>query len=375
MEARMQNGYWVHNAPVGYKYVEIKGRGKVLFPDAPLDEVVKEAFEGYANGRFRTVAEVTRFLGTIPEFPRSKRTGKITQQRVVDMLTHPLYTGHICSEHYGISWSKAQHEPLISLETLERVQARREGKAYAPRRKNLGNEFVLRGIAACACCDAPFRSSFTKGNGGLYAYYLCQTKGCEAYGKSIKRDTIEGDVGELIKTLEPTENLKAVAIAMFQRVWDMRHEQAKSLQADAKRKLREMDKRVETLVGHIMNAQSAAVVPVYEGEIITLERRKAILAEQIQRQTQPKGTFQEKLEPALTFLSNPFKLWDTGHVELRRTVLKLAFIDRIKYCRKEGARTTKIAFPFKALGALSASNLEIGARGRGSPIHLFQRLR
>ncbi len=101
----MKNGYWVHNAPIGYVYKEIKGRGKVLFLDPPLDGIVREAFEGYASGHFRTVAEVKRFSETVLDFPRSK-AGRITQQRVVDVLTHPLYTGHICSDHYGIQWLK-----------------------------------------------------------------------------------------------------------------------------------------------------------------------------------------------------------------------------------------------------------------------------
>jgi site-specific DNA recombinase len=183
MEARMKNGYRVHNAPIGYVYKEIKGRRKVLFLDPPLTDYVRQAFEGYASGHFRTATKVRRFVESIPEFPRSK-TGRITRQRVVDVLTHPLYTGHICSEHYGIHWLKGQHGPLISMKTFENVQARREGCIYAPSRKNVGDEFALLGVAECASCGSALRSSFARGNGGRYAYYLCQKKGREAYGKS-----------------------------------------------------------------------------------------------------------------------------------------------------------------------------------------------
>ncbi len=105
------------------------------------------------------------------------------------------------------------------------------------------------------------------------------------------------------------------------------------------------------------------MVPIYEGEIVALERRKAILSEQMQKQAEPVGSFGEKLEPALTFLANPWKLWETGCIHLRRIVLKLAFTDHIKYCRNEEARTSKIAFPFKALVGLSGRDLGNGARG------------
>ncbi len=70
----------------------------------------------------------------IPHFPRSKN-GEIVQQRVTDILTHPICTGPICSETYDIHWLKAQHEPLILLETFDKVQERRNGKAKAPKRK------------------------------------------------------------------------------------------------------------------------------------------------------------------------------------------------------------------------------------------------
>ena len=116
MKARMQSGYWIHNPPIGYCYETIKGHGKLLVPNPPFDAIVKEAFTGYDSGRFSSQAEVKRFLEGFPNFPRNKH-GLMRQQRVTDMLTQPVYTGHICSERYGINWLKGQHEGLISMET------------------------------------------------------------------------------------------------------------------------------------------------------------------------------------------------------------------------------------------------------------------
>ena len=191
MKARMQSGYWIHNAPVGYKYVEEKGRGKLLVRDEPLASIVTEGFEGYACARFETQAEVRRFFASHPDFPRNK-TGIVTQQRVTDILINPLYTGFICSKTYGIDWLEGHHEALISLETFDQVQARRNGTAKAPMRKNIGDEFALRGFVTCGDCSVPLRSSLTKGRSNYYPYYLCQTKTCVSYGKSIPRDKTGG---------------------------------------------------------------------------------------------------------------------------------------------------------------------------------------
>lgn len=214
MKARMQSGYWVHDAPVGYRYEAVKGRGKMLFPNSPLDDIVREAFEGFACGRFQSQAEVRRFFESFPHFPRN-RQNKIPQQRVTDIFTQLLYAGYVCSETYGISWLKGQHESLISVETFEKVQERRKGVAKAPKRKNIGEDFALRGFVCCADCSTPLRSSWVKGNTKRYPYYLCQTKACDSYGKSIARDKVEGDIGALIKTLQPTEGLFKMAAAMF----------------------------------------------------------------------------------------------------------------------------------------------------------------
>ena len=43
MQARMENGYWVHNAPIGYRYRKTEGRGRILVADAPFDGIIGPA--------------------------------------------------------------------------------------------------------------------------------------------------------------------------------------------------------------------------------------------------------------------------------------------------------------------------------------------
>lgn len=363
MKARMQSGYWIHNPPVGYKYQTVKGRGKMLFADEPLASIVREAFEGYAIGRFQTQAEIQRFFDGFPDFPRNKK-GEVTRQRVTDTLTNPLYTGYICSENYGISWLKGHHEALISVETFEKVQERRAGITKAPKRKNIGEDFALRGYVCCGDCGVPLRSSWSTGNTKRYAYYLCQTKSCDSYGKSIPRDKLEGEVGGLIETLQPTQQLVTLAKAMFRHAWDQRLSQAQEVIQSGQRQIREIEKQVETLLSRIMESTNTTVITTYEDKITALEKKKIILSEQLANQAEPTGTYEEKLEPVLTFLANPYKLWETGHTALRRLVLKLAFADRIQYDRNQGPRTPEIALPFKALERITDGRVCFGAGDR-----------
>ncbi len=363
MKARMQSGFWTHVAPIGYRFVAERGKGKVLVPDEPLASIIREGFEGYASGRFQSQAEVKQFFESFPDFPRNRK-GNLTHQRVTDILTHPLYTGYICSETYGIEWLKGHHEPVISLEVFDKVQARRTGIAKAPLRKNSGDDFVMRGMAVCAGCGVPLRSSWSTGRNKSYAYYLCQTKTCDSYGKSIAREKLEGDIGELVRSLEPTQTLFAMTRAMFATAWEQRREQAGEILRSAKRRIEGVEKQIETLLTRIVDASNPAVIRSYETKIAELERDKAVFAEQLANQAESKGKFEEQLEPALTFLANPWKLWQTGNTTLRRIVLRLAFTDRIEYCRDRGPRTPETALPFKMLSAVADPQVCCGAPGR-----------
>ena len=361
MRARMQNGYWIHSAPAGYKYEKVKGRGKLLRRDEPLASIVTEGLEGYASGRFESQAEVKRFFESHPDFPRDNR-GLVTQQRVTDILTNPLYTGFICSKTYEIDWLQGHHEALISLETFDKIQARRNGTAKAPMRKNIGDDFALRGFVTCGGCNVPLRSSWSRGSTKRYAYYLCQTKSCDSYGKSIPRDKLESEVGEIIKSLQPNQTLFDLVKLMFRHAWDQRLAQAEHAMKSAKRQIVSIEKQTEALLERIIEATNPRVVQAYEGKIANLAHDRLRLQEQLATFGAPRGTFEEKLEPALQFLASPWKLWETGEITLRRTVLRLAFTDRLAYHLNEGARTPKTSLPFKALEGNSARGVKFGAQ-------------
>ena len=45
MRARVQNGYWIANPVVGYRYEDVKGHGKLLVRDEPVASIVQDALE------------------------------------------------------------------------------------------------------------------------------------------------------------------------------------------------------------------------------------------------------------------------------------------------------------------------------------------
>lgn len=363
MSARIEQGYAVFHAPRGYRYERMRGNGKILVRDEPLASVVQEALEGFASGHFDSQSEVRQFLDSRPEFPKP-RSGKVTFEEVSRILTQPLYAGYVEGRSWNISRRKGRHEGLIDGETFQRIQSRLNSGARAPVRKNIGDVFALRGFVVCGDCDRPLYSCQSRGKmGKRYPYYLCQTKGCQSYGKSIRRDDLEGDFEDLLKSLRPSKDLLAVVRDMFIYAWEQRRAQATELRKRLHHEIANLEKQIDGFLDKIADAATTTAVTAYERRIERLERERLRMQGQLEAACKPKSGPAESLEPALQFFSNPWKLWDSGRMELRRLVLRLAFAEPFAYSRKTGPRTPKTTLPFNALNGFQGGELGYGAAG------------
>ena len=219
----------------------------------------------------------------------------------------------------------------------------------------------MRGFVTCGGCGVPLRSSWSKGKSKRYPYYLCQTKACESYGKSIPRDKLEGDVAEIVKTLQPSQKLFDLVTAMFRDAWNGRLALAEDMMKSGRDSLRQIEKQTETLLSRIVEATNPAVIRTYEDKIGSLERDRLRLREQIANFVPEDGAFEKLLELSMKFLSNPWKIWENGNIGLKRTVLRLAFADRLTYDRNKGVRTPKTTLPFKVLEGFCTPCLVNGA--------------
>ncbi len=363
MRARVMNGYWPFACPVGFRYERVSGRGKMLVRNEPLASIVQEALEGFASGRFQIQAEVKRFLESFPEFPKDGK-GEVRYQQVTDMLSRIIYAGYIESPDWDVSLRQGHHKPIISLETFQKNQDRLQEKPRAPTRKDLNEDFPLRGAVTCGHCEGLLTACWSKGRNGRHAYYLCSRRGCESYGKSIRRDLMEGQFHDLLKELQPTANLFLAARAMFKDIWEHRQTNGETRIRSLKSELVKIEKQVEQFLDRIGNTDTASIITAYEGRIRKLEQQRLLISENIAKCGRPLRHFDESFRTALDFLVSPCNLWNSERLEDKRMVLKLAFADRLTYVRNEGFRTANIAFPFKAL-AVYHSDENLMARPAG----------
>lgn len=358
MRARALNGYWVYQPPIGYRFERAKGGGKILVPDEPIASIIKEAIEGFASGRFASQAEVKRFLESRPLFPQCPRQG-IKFDRVLSILTNPLYAGYLELPSWDVSFRKAQHEALVSLETFQRVRDALASKGRTFARTDINDDFPLRGWVQCGCCGHPLTANWSKGSNQSYPYYLCRQPDCDLRGKSIARDRVESDFGQLLRTITPSAELVELASTVLRDLWDARSETAKQEKITLRRQVAAIDDKVAQLLDRVVESENRSVVAAYESRISDLEREKLVLAERIAACGKPLADYDETFRTAIEYLSSPWILWESDRLEDKRAVLKLTFAGQLAYDKNDGFRTPDLALPFKTLAEFSAQDEEM----------------
>ena len=136
---------------------------------------------------------------------------------------------------------------------------------------------------------------------------------------------------------------------MFRKAWDQQGERAKQALQAFKRDLRKVEKDLDGYLVRVVETTRPTVIAALEDKIDKMERQKMILNEKIASHDANEGNFEKSIEHALSFFSNPWKIWDSGKFEWQRMLLRLAFADRMVYDRNIGYRTPKFALPFRVL--------------------------
>ncbi|RVT84320.1 hypothetical protein DXV76_11580 [Rhodobacteraceae bacterium CCMM004] len=96
---------------------------------------------------------------------------------------------------------------------------------------------------------------------------------------------------------------------MVRNAWDLRIAQSKQIVAGGKRQIADLERQIHGLLDRVIEARSPTVIRPYEDKIAKLGRQKLVSAEKLPNQTEPRGSFDDHLEPGLMFLANPWNFF------------------------------------------------------------------
>lgn len=347
MKARLQSGHWTFDNPPGYVYETVNDHGRLLVPDEPKASIIKEALEGFANGRFPTQADVQDFLQS-KNFKHRGKSTKVHPEQVRRILSRILYTGYISYPKWDIPLLKGFHQPLITLAQHERIKERLAGKPVMPNdRRDIKDDFPLRGFVLCAHCDNPLTAAWAKGRNERFPYYWCKTKACGCYGKSIKREVIEKELECILGQIQPCQEVMDLVMAAMMDLWKSRTLDFQTLIDSRKAEEKEIDARVQVYCDRIGETDSKTLIETYEQKIEELEARKLRLGSEIKIDTSKLTAFdfETALRTTFGFIQNPKEMWSNGTLQRKRLVLRLIFREPLRYERKVGFRTPTLSLP------------------------------
>lgn len=347
MKARIECGYWPFPAtPPGLKLVREKEHGKIMRRDEPAATIVAEALAGFAEGRLRTQSDVQDFI--VGQGLYSASPMKPTQaRRLLDRSL--IYAGYLEYKPWRVTRVKGHHDALISFEMHLRVQERLFNETSAIIRKDMREEFPLRGWVVCNSCHVKLTAQWCKGNGGRYPKYWCRNRDCALYGKTIKREQLENDFEDLLNKIKPLKSMRDLSKENLVRKWQKKMQTVEGRYKDMQRELADIDAQVTSFAKRAALARSETLAAAYERQIEDLENRRLVLEERLPRLAPDTFEFRTALERVDNFLKNPLKEWRKPDLKNKHRVLQMCFSGQLEYERNQGFKTTNYSLTYAFL--------------------------
>ncbi|SED13024.1 recombinase family protein [Paenibacillus sp. GP183] len=218
MKQRARQGKWNGGTVLGYDVVEVptlRGKESVLKINPIEAELVRKIFGMYASGQgLRSIANQLNHEGY-----KTKPGKDFSAVSIKTIINNPVYVGKI---RYNVreNWSEKRrsgtnphpiiadgdHEPIISQDLWEAVQALFSKKSFSPPRVFDGT-YLLTGLMRCPQCGATLvahrtRDKLKDGSTIVRRYYVCsnfRNKGRRVCGSnSVKAETAENFVVDRI---------------------------------------------------------------------------------------------------------------------------------------------------------------------------------
>ena len=257
--ARAERGLWNGGyPPLGYDSAE---GGRLVVNE---DEValVRLIFDQYLELRStHTVAKWLNEHGRRQKRFQSRRKGETGGNEFLPttvglMLQNRIYLGEV---PYKKAWFPGKHEGIVDKEVFDRVQTVMAGNAKHRRGPPLQaqHNYLLTGIARCACGYALTTSAGRGGGGATYYYYRCvglykKVPGHVCEVRQVRADTLEQEVLSIVREAAREPRLVEEAAAEANRI---AREQVTPLQGRVealRRESREAEAKAHDVLGQIL---------------------------------------------------------------------------------------------------------------------------
>jgi hypothetical protein len=170
---------------------------------------------------------------------------------------------------------------------------------------------------------------------------------------------MEKEFEEKLQTINPQENVLALVKAALTDIWNNRTHDMENLVVTRQEKERDIEKKIKNFTARIGETSSKALIEEYEHSVEELKAEKLRLggSMEVDASKLAKYDFGTALRIVFDFIKNPYQMWKTGNLQIKRLVLRLVYSEPLVYTKGIGFGTMSLSLPVE-ISCLSVSSKE-----------------
>ena len=321
MRRNMKEGRWVSTAPLGYKNTR-DGQNKPILIKSDKADLIKKAFTLYVTGNFPM--EIVR--------KQLYSEGlKVSKNHFTRILRNPVYCGHIKIKPYRNEPEetvKGMHEPIISEDLFYEVQHVMAGKKrFISKISKVRDEFPMRGFLLCNSCGGILTASCSRGRGGKYYYYHCQS-GCK---ERITTKTVHDSFEHWLNQIAMRPEIASLYIEVMEDVFKANETDRESeiirLESELIKKTEMLDKGAKKLINDELDKDD------YKRLKESIMNESATLRIRINELKEMESGFMEYVRFGVEILGNLPLYYGVANLEIKQAILGSIFPEKLIFSK------------------------------------------
>lgn len=342
-EAHLINGDWPYRVFTGYIAVPVEGsKIKLCVLNGTIGQGIKIGLQGFACGRFKTVADFGKYLIKTGCLKEGTRHGKYDTARGV--LLNIFYAGYIHKPEKNILMVKGKHEAMITLEEYYQIQDRLQKEDKGEREYQMfRDEYELRQLVRCTDCDKKLRSGTSKGGSKYCSYYICRTKGCTKENIHISTKDMHDYLHATLQKIESTDEFIEIGIEAFNESFQEVVQSKGMITSDIEKIISETDNQINMLVTNLTKITNESAVRGIESKIEELDIKRKVLVDKKNKIITLDAKSRTALSNMKEFLKSPYDTWMLCDARQQRTLYRYIFSEDFFYDTKTESRTISLS--------------------------------
>ncbi|WP_291139660.1 recombinase family protein [Flavobacterium sp. UBA7663] len=359
-----REGYYANRAPFGYDSFRdgykssrgmSKGKRSILKPNENAHFVTK-AFKMVAMN-IESVETTRRKL--------QNEGMKLEKSSFNRLLKNIVYAGKIEVPEYKKEPAMivdGKHEPLIDLETYNKVQEVYRGKKFKGSNQSCRNKhFPLRDFLICEICGKQITGSLSTGRSKKYAYYHCREK-CKT---RVSTEQANINVASLFTDLQINDNIKELFMDILKdsesQINGDRKGQLKIKIERKKVLLEQLDKADDMrLANELPSDRYKSIIDRYNTELININM-------EIEALQCGEDSIKEYISSGIELLVNLDSLFAESDYEGKRIMMGSLFNGKLLF-GNSGCRTTTVN---EVINVLIRNNRELREIKNGQTVNKY----